>query len=130
MRKAYWIVVVVIGVLLIGVYKSFAPAEYAFFPKCPFLLFSGFRCPGCGSQRALHELFNMHFAAAFQQNMLLVISAPYILTGMVIENIKNPSARLLQIRQHIFGGYAVWVVLVIVVSFWILRNIPCFSPFF
>lgn len=48
------------------------------FPKCPFNWATGLRCPGCGAQRAIHELLHLHLAEAFGHNALLMISLPVL----------------------------------------------------
>ena len=40
------------------VYFTFDPAQEAYFPRCTFLTLTGYQCPGCGSQRALHALLH------------------------------------------------------------------------
>lgn len=109
--------------LLILFYKAYNPYEYSFFPKCPFLELTGWQCPGCGSQRAIHFLLNLDFAAAFRENALLVISIPYALTGFAFEAIRKPGNKMLRWRQRLFGRNAIFIILIIIVGFWILRNL-------
>ena len=129
MKKAYWVLAVTGILLLIGIYYYFSPARYAFFPKCPFLWATGFRCPGCGSQRAIHELLNGEFGAAIRENVLVVIFIPYLILGIVTELIRQPSPQILRMRQRLFGGKAIWIVFTIVVVFAVMRNFPCCSHF-
>ena len=108
---------------LIFIYKNFDPATHTAFPNCPFKLLTGYQCPGCGSQRATYQLLNFHFKEAFQLNPLLPISIPYILLGFILERM-TLSEKLLRLRKALFGPIAVWVVLVIIIVFWIGRNLP------
>src|SRR5687768_3288825 len=72
------------GILLAAiVFYAYNPATENFFPACPFLSLTGFLCPGCGSQRALHQLLHGNFLAALQLNALLVISVPLLLYHQV-----------------------------------------------
>ncbi|MEE1348254.1 MAG: DUF2752 domain-containing protein, partial [Bacteroidales bacterium] len=57
----------------------FDPARSGLFPHCPFLMMTGFKCPGCGSQRAIHSLLHLDFATAFRYNAMLVLSLPFVL---------------------------------------------------
>ena len=41
--------VIVLLIVLGTIYFVFNPSKTALFPQCPFLLLTGFRCPGCGS---------------------------------------------------------------------------------
>ena len=70
-------------IILIVVYKNYNPYDYDYFPECPFKKFIGYECAGCGSQRAIHYLLNFEISNAMRENLLLVISIPYILTGFI-----------------------------------------------
>ncbi|CAN5153066.1 DUF2752 domain-containing protein [soil metagenome] len=108
---------------LIFIYKNFDPAAYTeYFPKCPLLKFTGYQCPGCGSQRATHALLNLHVGKALALNPLFVIAIPYLLVGFIFERI-TLSEKLLRVRKALFGPLAIKVVLVIIMVFWIGRNI-------
>ena len=68
------------GVAAAVMYGLLDPARHAIFPKCPFLMLTGgLRCPGCGSQRALHALLHLEFKEAFLYNPMVVISIPFLL---------------------------------------------------
>ncbi|MGV8914209.1 MAG: DUF2752 domain-containing protein [Kaistella sp.] len=97
------------------------PASSYFFPKCPFTYATGMYCPGCGSQRAVHELLHLNFANAFKQNALLVFSIPYILIGLAF-NLDSVKERFPKIRKLLFGQRAIYVVLALVIAFFIFRN--------
>ncbi|WP_225974845.1 DUF2752 domain-containing protein [Arachidicoccus ginsenosidivorans] len=66
--------------------------DSSWFPKCPFRSLTGLQCPGCGSQRAIHDLLNLDILGAFRENALMVVSIPYIVTAFIL----NPSTTLLQ----------------------------------
>lgn len=94
-----------------------------FFPRCPFNLFTGFYCPGCGSQRAVSSLLHADFLQAIHFNLLLVISLPLVVYSATVSLLNAIGER--QYIQHIFysPGFTK-IVLVFVIAFWILRNIP------
>ena len=52
------------------------PARVPIYPVCLFHRVTGLDCPGCGSLRALHELFHGNFAAALRFNAFLILSLP------------------------------------------------------
>ena len=87
------------------------PATTEWYPKCPFLLLTGFYCPGCGSLRALHQLSHLHFEAAWSYNPLLVLLLPALL-AMHLSSRLMYSVRLAR------------SVLALVILFGILRNVP------
>lgn len=50
------------------------------FPRCPFKMLTGFDCPGCGSQRAIHALIHGHLLQALRLNAFLIcVALPYLL---------------------------------------------------
>lgn len=108
------------------IYAYYDPETNPIFPKCPFRELTGYKCPGCGSQRAIHDLMHLDISSAFHHNLLLVISIPYILVGAVFDLIKNPTARLAIWRQRLFGVKAILIVLLLIIAFWIGRNIWVF----
>ena len=108
--------------LLVGlIYYFYHPAHYQLFPKCIFKSVTGLSCPGCGAQRATHELLHLNFKSAFAYNALLVVSLPYALTGLLLYQ-TNLKERFPKTRQFLFGKKALLVVLFLVILFFIFRN--------
>ena len=96
----------------------------AFFPSCVFREVTGLHCAGCGGTRAAHALTRFDVATAFRKNSLLVILLPFLLIGIAMEmaawiwkdRYRGPRVRI--------PGSFVWVLPVVIVAFWVLRNIP------
>ncbi|WP_144036569.1 DUF2752 domain-containing protein [Sphingobacterium psychroaquaticum] len=105
------------------IYKQYDPETSAWFPKCPMKSLTGLDCPGCGSQRALHQLLNGHLKEAFQQNALLIPFIPYLTLGYGYRFIKNPNARILKWRKILFGESAIKVLIVVILLYSIYRNV-------
>jgi len=122
-RKATWIAASAVMFGLAFVYKSFNPGDYEAYPRCPFLQLTGLTCPGCGSQRAIHHLLNLELSSAFRQNQLMLLSIPYLILGATFEFSKSKTLKFLTWRKRLFGPLATRIVLVIVLVFWIGRNI-------
>jgi hypothetical protein len=116
------IAVLVIAIIAV-VYFSYDPAQNSYFPKCPFYVLTGYKCPGCGSQRAIHALLNGNVISAFTENMLLVLAIPYILLGVVLDIKKFHGLRIQRLRKTLYGQKAILAVLIIIIGFWILRNV-------
>jgi hypothetical protein len=110
-----------VAILLLAVYYRLDPAQH-FFPKCPSLWLTGFKCPGCGTQRALHQLLHGHWAEALQFNALMVVALPYALLGIVLEYTLW-GKRLTTFRRQWYGNHAARIILVLVVLFCLARNI-------
>ncbi len=121
-----WSIVFAVLALLTILYKLYNPLDSNLFPKCPFRSITGYRCPGCGSQTSIHYLLNFDVKNAVRANLLLILSIPYVLTGFIFDLIKNPGKKVLKWRKILFGTKAIYVVLIVIISFWILRNTSCF----
>ncbi|MBK5195278.1 MAG: DUF2752 domain-containing protein [Proteiniphilum sp.] len=100
----------------------FDPGKYPFFPQCPFLLTTGFECPGCGSQRAIHHLLHLNILTALKQNAFMVLALPYIFLGIYLEYLGGKK-RHPRLEKIFFGKWSAIVVLSGIVVFWIGRNI-------
>lgn len=114
------IAAIVAAVGIVAVYAVFDPHE-EYFPKCPVKLLTGFDCPGCGSQRALHALLNGDVAGAVRFNPLLVAALPLLALLTVAEMAPGRLQRLryfLNSRGFILGVIAVIVVWTIARNIW------------
>lgn len=117
-----WIIVGVVLAALAIIYFTYNPSESELFPKCPFYLLTGLKCPGCGSQRAIHYLFNGNIGSAFLVHPLLVLAIPYLLLAVYFEYLGG-KRKYPTMRKRLFGVKAIIIILVIVLGYWILRNI-------
>lgn len=118
-----WGIAIILVTILAILYRTYNPNGNVYFLKCPFREFTGLKCPGCGSQRAVHYLLNFDIFNAIKENVILVLSIPYILTGLVFDSLKKPNENILKWRKILFGRKAIFVILFIIIAFWILRNI-------
>jgi hypothetical protein len=113
-----------IAVLVAGgiIYFSYNPVESDWFPKCPFLLLTGLKCPGCGSQRAIHALLHLDIHSAFRHNALLLVSIPYIILLFIAKIVQlfSPASVFQEKIQPVFF---IWFYFALVILFWIARNI-------
>lgn len=104
------------------IYGRFDPGTVAFFPKCPLKLLTGYDCPGCGSQRAIHHLLNLEIGKAFRANALMVAAIPYILSGYALEILRQRRGTGERAYRIFYGSRAIWTVLGIVIAWWVIRN--------
>ncbi|MHA7110082.1 DUF2752 domain-containing protein [Sunxiuqinia elliptica] len=121
--KIKWIVISLLLGFIVLNYWSYNPETTNHFPSCPFKLITGYKCAGCGSQRAIHHLLHLNIGRSFKSNPLLIISLPYILMGIYLDLKKNPSPKILQFRKSLYGTTAIFLILTIIIGFWIIRNI-------
>lgn len=97
-----------------------------FFPRCFFNLATGLHCPGCGSQRATHDLLHLRIGQALQHNVIIVILAILLLSKVYAVFTKKYAPHYYYNLGH--KSYFTYGVLGVVILYWILRNIP-YAPF-
>ena len=114
-----WSIAIIFLIILAILYKTYNPNGNIYFPKCPFRELTGLKCPGCGSQRAIHYLLNFDILNAIKENVILVLSIPYILTGLVFDTLKKPNEKVLKWRKVLFGQKAIFLILTVNIAFWI-----------
>ena len=125
-KKITWFAII-FGTLSLAVFYFFInPNDVNFLPECPLYFTTGFYCPGCGSQRATHQLLNFNIFGVLQQNVLFLISLLILgyhitLTGINAFLKKN-------FYNYMYHPKTPLVILAVIVVFWILRNIP-YYPF-
>lgn len=116
---------VVLSLLIIAALFLFYvldPESHQIFPKCPFLMFTGLECPGCGSQRAIHHLLHLNIADAFRYNAFMVLAIPYVSLGVYMEYFGG-KVRQPKLQKIFFGRWSALVVLFLILAYWILRNL-------
>lgn len=117
MKPIYKIILWVVGLSCFFIlYHYFDPTHSEWAPKCPFWLLTGYECPGCGSQRAIHCFLNGRIWEGIQYNYLLLPSLIYVM----VLTIAPKESRL---RAKMTSSTACWIVLGVFVLWWVLRNI-------
>lgn len=114
------LVIAVVAIAFLLTYLLFDPASYDIFPKCQFLAYTGLKCPGCGSQRAIHALLNGDFVEAVRLNAVFVLSLGIIAVYAYGELVRTKCPvfyRTISSRAVVYSLVAMYV------AWWILRNI-------
>lgn len=122
MQKGKWILIGLSIIALICVYYFFNPKDFIWFPKCPFYVLTGYQCPACGSQRAIYCLLHFQIKDALFYNPFLVISTPYVLL-LILTTWIIPKNRFQRTRSFCYHPYTVNTYIILLVCWWILRNI-------
>jgi hypothetical protein len=111
----------------VGYLAAVDPNQPGHYPTCPFLFLTGRYCPGCGGLRAVHDLSHGDLAAAASANLLVVIAVP-VLVWLWLDWTRNRlSGRVSAARfpgGRFWGAWAPWSLLLLVLIFWGLRNLP------
>jgi hypothetical protein len=102
----------------------FDPAKGGF-PLCVFHQLTGLDCPGCGTQRALHQLFHGNFAAAWRFNPFAVALMPVAVWLIAREVIWLVNGKRLPgvVTRPSFA----WALVAGLIIFGVLRNVSKFQ---
>ena len=112
--------IMVIAVVAVTIYFFWNPATHGFFPRCVFLNLTGLKCPGCGSQRALHALLHGDIPAAWHYNAGLLVAIPTVAVYLVGELKRTTWPRY---YRAISRPWIVYALLAAIILWWIGRNI-------
>jgi hypothetical protein len=128
-RTERWLCLAVWAGLLAAVLVFYlpAPARNSFLPSCFMRETTGLYCPGCGSTRAIHSLLHGRLLAAVRFNPLVTLliapMAAYGLLSFTLRVLKGKS-----LPEWEIPGRLVVVLLIVILGFGVLRNLPWF-PF-
>lgn len=88
---------------------------------CPFEYLTGLKCPGCGSQRALHHLLHFEIGDALRDNAFLVISVPLLL---LIYFANRHGNRFPGLKRALYGKTFRTVIISALALWSVGRNLP------
>lgn len=118
-RKALIYAALAAAAAVVGIYALFDPA-YTPFPRCLFLTATGWKCPGCGSQRAIHALLSGDIAQAWHYNAFMVASLPLIALLLVAQTLRKSRPAF----YNLLNSKAIILsILAAIIIWWITRNI-------
>lgn len=98
------------------------PSRPGHYPTCPFLAITGWYCPGCGGLRMVHALAHGHVAEAFGRNPLAFATLPYL--GYLWAVWAVAAWRGRPLRTRLAGPVPATMFAVVIVLFWVMRNLP------
>ncbi|MGH9246351.1 MAG: DUF2752 domain-containing protein [Acidimicrobiales bacterium] len=97
------------------------PNESGGYPVCPSKALFGVDCPGCGGLRLVHALLHGDIGRAFDHNVFLMVSLPFVLAFTAywaFGAFVRPVAPIRLTRR------AAWVILGVALAFSVVRNLP------
>ncbi|MBR1587033.1 MAG: DUF2752 domain-containing protein [Kiritimatiellae bacterium] len=100
----------VLGVAVLIFLYFWSPQNFRWFPKCPFLALTGYKCPGCGTLRAIHSLLHFQFSEAVSLNPFMIVSIPLVIA-------------LLASRRLRFNAVMGMIIVAATATWWLLRNV-------
>ena len=120
---------VILALLLLGLvfyfYQNNPAHSNTIYSKCFVNNVTGFNCPGCGGQRALHALLHFNFKQAAQLNVFIFIFIP-LLGYLFLKAILAPFQ--VQLPDLSPSYKSIIIILVLLIVFTIIRNLP-YYPF-
>ena len=123
MKRSFWLILLLlIAVGGIVVYTLFDPIRHAWMPQCPFRLLTGWNCPACGLQRALHALLHGRFQEAFSYNYFFIVSIPYLI-ALLISAVQKQWHRGQDFTRAVEHPFIARTYIVLFILWGIVRNL-------
>lgn len=121
-RNVRLLIATIVLLVLVGavLFYVFVPSEY--WPRCWWLLLTGTKCPGCGTQRAIAALLSGDIYGAASYNPILVVGIPYFLLSIWCDCGKNTHLKY-RTRNLFFSAKALKITVVVIIAYWIGRNL-------
>lgn len=122
-RSAAWRWGVLLAALVVASIYYYAcdpTVRGAHAPRCVVLTLTGFRCPGCGLQRALHAALHGHLWEAWQYNLFLPLALALLLAAAIGTCIGTSTNVFSRVATH---RYTLNTFATIYVLWWVLRNL-------
>jgi hypothetical protein len=116
-------------VLFVGIAALFFflnPEEKGLFPECVFHSVTGFYCPGCGAQRAIHHFLHLEIGSVFRNNLLFLPGMMVIFYGVALPVANKKFGT--NYPNFLYHKRVPLYMFIIIVLFGILRNLP-YYPF-
>jgi magnesium-transporting ATPase (P-type) len=132
-NKRYRIIIKICSILILGgafVYYFFLnnPTDKGtVFLRCPSNYLFGIFCPGCGSQRAIHQLLHFNLVEAIRYNALLVITFPFLIYITLIWLYNFVFEKHVRIKLF-YNNKFVWTLFIVIILYGVIRNISVY-PF-
>ena len=112
--------IVAIAAAAVAIYYHIDPARVGWMPRCPFRWLTGWQCPACGNQRALHALLHGQWATAWGYNPFLIVSLPYLIALVAARLLRSRRPRFYAAVAH---PRVVMTYVVLICLWWLLRNL-------
>lgn len=112
-------------ICLLGLGYAFFVRVFHFSISCPIYTITGYYCPGCGISRMAMEILEGNILEAIRYNYGIVAAIPLAsvtFSSLLIRYIRTGDAKL-----HQWQNITVWIMVIELLIFGILRNVPAFS---
>lgn len=119
-RHRLIITAAVLAAVAIALVYYFVDPATSIMPRCTFKQFTGWDCPGCGSQRAFHALLRGHIAEAWSHNPALFVMIPLAAVYGYAELTRRRHPRL---HAAIYRPAAIAAIGLAIIAWTVARNI-------
>ena len=109
----------------VGIIAVRDPGTAGSYGFCPLQQLTGLDCPFCGGLRGTHELLHGDLVAALDHNLLLPLYLGVLVFVVAAASREATSRRFAEWRTG-RGRLVAWLLVVLVLVFFVLRNLPWF----
>ena len=106
---------------ILSLYFMYNPSEFTFFPKCPFHSITNLYCPGCGSQRAIHDMLHGNIIEGLKHNALILLLALVLIYELIVLLMRSIFKKSMYNVLH--NSKITYAILYLVILFLALRNV-------
>ncbi len=99
-------------ILILVIFGLWAGLNILFHKFCPFVLFCGFPCPGCGLSRAFWEFFTFHPIDAFRYNPSYPLWLGLIIAAVWRRYVRGKSLSVLKLPLGITAAVTIVIYIV------------------
>ncbi|MCM1164151.1 MAG: DUF2752 domain-containing protein [Muribaculaceae bacterium] len=112
----------IIALFMLGaLYFAVDPSATKWLPRCPVLMLTGWECPSCGAQRAIHAALHLQFRQALTFNPFMLVSVPYFLLAAYAWWLRGPGWK--KLRHTLYSPIGVYIYVALWCAWGIVRNI-------
>ncbi|MBQ1747995.1 MAG: DUF2752 domain-containing protein [Bacteroidales bacterium] len=89
-------------------------------------MLTGFDCPSCGAQRAIHAFLHGRFLEALSYNLFFIVAIPFLLAtayAVVMVRRPEPSDFTLRLYDFVTSRYTLYSYVAVYIIWWVVRNI-------
>lgn len=114
-------------IVMAGIFYYFVdPARSVIMPKCPIKMITGWQCPSCGAQRAIHAFLHGNLKEAVQFNLFFIVAIPFLILtvyAVIFYKRDKPSNIAIKLYNFVTNRYTLFSYVALYLTWWIVRNI-------
>ena len=114
------LIAAVVGLAIAALFYYKVDPASGLMPRCVFHTLTGYDCPGCGFQRALHALLHGHIAQAWHYNAFAFFALPTAIFYIIVESLRKERPHLHRIATH---PLIISIIMLSIILWWVFRNI-------